>query len=156
MTGEDLIKLAQINVEAWSKGDWERMKEPLALGVVCHEFGTQRTLRGMDQFVEAYQGWKKMSSDGTGRVIHSFALGDTVVLEVLWTGTQTGPLMGPSGDIPASGKSFSVPAVQVVIFKDDKIIEMRHYFDLLTLLQQIGAAPKPAGMEMKEEVSAGM
>jgi steroid delta-isomerase-like uncharacterized protein len=156
MNSEEMIRLASINVEAWGAGDWQRMREPYAPDVVCHEFGTQRSFRGIDQFVQSYQAWKDMAADGTGRVLNAFAIGNTVILEVLWTGTQTGPLVGPGGAIPPSGKAFSVPAAQIAVFKDDKIVEMRHYFDLMTLLQQIGAAPKPMPEESKAEISAGM
>ena len=156
MTGEDLIRLARENVDAWSVGDWGRLKEPFSPDLVYHELGTQRTLRGIDQLVEVYKGWKKSIPDGAGRVVSALASGNTVVLEVIWSGTQTGAIPGPGGEIPASGKSFSMPAAQVITFKDDKIIEFHHYFDMLTMVQQIGAAPRPAGVETKEEISAGM
>jgi hypothetical protein len=37
-----------------------------------------------------------------------------------------------------------LPAVQVNTFKGDKIVESKEYFDLMTLLAQIGALPAPA------------
>jgi len=156
MTGEDLIRLATENVEAWSLGDWERLKAPFSSDVVYLELGTQRTLRGLDQLVETYKSWKLSIPDGTGRVVSSLASGNTVVLEVIWSGTQTGPIQTPGGVVPASGKSFTLAAAQVITFRDGKIIEFRHYFDMLTMLQQIGAVPKPAGAETKEEIAAGM
>lgn len=153
MTAEEMIRLASINVEAWSVGDWERLKAPLSPDLICTEFGTQRILHGVDQFVDMYKTWKQMAPDGVGKIVNSLVSGNTVVLEVLWSGAQSGPLPTPGGVIPASGKPFSIPACQVVIFKDDKIVELRHYFDLTTLLQAIGAAPK---LEIKEEVLPGI
>jgi predicted ester cyclase len=58
--------------------------------------------------------------------------------EVLWEGTHTGLLKGPFGEIPATGKRGSVNAVQIFHFEGDKIRELRHYFDLMTVLNQIG------------------
>jgi len=153
MSGEDLISLASENVEAWTVGDWDRVRAPLAPDVVYNEVGTQRTLHGADEVVEVYKDWKRAIPDGKGRVVSALASGNTVVLEVIWSGTQTGLLRGPGGDIPPSGKSFSLPAAQVITFKDDKVVECHHYFDLLTMLQQIGAAPEPAGVETEEEAA---
>ena len=62
-----------------------------------------------------------------------------VVQEVTWTGTQTGPLATPDGEIPASGKHQSTAAVLVLDYEGDELKEYRHYFDMLSLLQQIGA-----------------
>jgi len=69
---------------------------------------------------------------------------DTVVLEITWQGTHTGDLVSPMGAIPPSGKRVNLSAVQVVRFKGDKVAETRHFFDLMTLLDQIGAVPMPA------------
>lgn len=55
---------------------------------------------------------------------------------------HTGPLVGPAGTIPASNKRTKVSAVQVVTVEGDKVKLTRHYFDLMSLLQQIRAIPQ--------------
>jgi hypothetical protein len=60
-------------------------------------------------------------------------------LEIVWKSVHTGPLQTPTGAIPASNKPIEVPACQVVRVKGDKIQSSAHYFDLLTLMKQIGA-----------------
>lgn len=142
MTEEDLIRLARENVEAWNAGDWQRLKAALAPDVVYDEVGSQRRMQGADQFVRAYQGWKKAVPDGKGKITNSVAADNTVVIEVTWMGTHNGPLETPGGTIPPSGKSWNLRGAQVVVLKDGKIKEVRQYFDMMTLLQQIGAVPK--------------
>jgi SnoaL-like polyketide cyclase len=70
---------------------------------------------------------------------NSFARGNSVAVEVTWTGTQTGPLVGPSGKIPPSGRSWSVLGAQLITIQGDKPKERRQYFDWLTLLPRIEA-----------------
>ena len=70
---------------------------------------------------------------------NAFASGNTVVLEITWQGTHTGPLEMPNGTIPASGKRQSTPSAWIFQFEGVKIKESHHYFDMVTLLQQIGA-----------------
>jgi len=139
---QDMIKTARENVEAFTAGDWQRLKAALATDVIYDEIGSQRRLQGADQMVEAYKGWKQAIPDGKGTITNAFASGNSVLIEVTWTGKQTGPLVGPSGTIPPSGKVWNVQGAQVITVEGGKIRKLHQYFDLLTLLQQIGAAPK--------------
>ena len=60
-----------------------------------------------------------------------------------WTGTNNGPLSGPFGTIQPTGKVGKVAAAQVACFEEDKICEIHHYFDLMTVLRQMGVGPQP-------------
>ena len=77
--------------------------------------------------------------DVKGTITNSFQSGNTVTLEISWAGTHTGPLEMPSGTIPGSGKSQTTPSAWVMDFEDEKVKQSRHYFDMMTLLAQIGA-----------------
>jgi steroid delta-isomerase-like uncharacterized protein len=138
MSQQDMINLARENVEAYNAGDWHRLKAALAPNVIYDEVGGQRRLQGAGQFVEAHEGWKQAGPDSKGTITNAFASGNTVMIEVHWTGTQTGPL----GAIPPSGKSWSVRGAQVFTIEGGKIKELRQYFDMMTILQQMGAVPE--------------
>jgi len=135
---EQLIRSALENIEAFNAGDWNRLRGAVAADVVYDEIGSQRRVEGAEKFVESYQGWKKAAPDCIGTVKSTLTGGNIVAVEVRWDGTQTGPL----GDIPASGKKWSVPGVQMITLENGKIKELRQYFDMLTILQQIGAATR--------------
>jgi ketosteroid isomerase-like protein len=66
--------------------------------------------------------------------------GNIVVLEVVWKGIHSGPLDMPTGTIPASNGALDMPSCQVFEIKDGKVATFTQYFDLLTMLRQIGAA----------------
>ena len=104
------------------------------------ELGTQRKIEGPDKIVELFKGWKTAFPDAAGTVTSAFASGSKAALEVTWKGTHTGPLETPEGTIPASGKRQETSAAVFLTFEGDKIKESRHYFDSMTLLEQIGAA----------------
>ena len=82
--------------------------------------------------------------NGMGTITKALTSGNSVALEVTWTGTHTGPLVGTGGTIPPSGNSWSLPGAQLITFQGDKIKELHQYFDMLTLHQQIGAAQSAA------------
>ena len=137
----DLIAIAREVVDAFSAGDLERSVAPQAGGVYS-ELGTQRRLNGKDEILPALKGWRTAMPDVKGTVTSALASGNTVVLEITWEGTQTGPLETPDGTIPASGKRQVTPAVWVFDFEGDRIKESRQYFDMVTFLSQIGAMPQ--------------
>ena len=140
----DKVQLAKQNVEAFGKGDWASFKAPLSADSVYEELATQRRVQGPDAIVELSKGWREAFPDAKGTITKAVESGDTVVLEIIWEGTHTGELKSAMGPIPATYKKVKIPAVEVVTFKTDKIAETKHYFDLMTLLGQIGALPTPA------------
>jgi steroid delta-isomerase-like uncharacterized protein len=139
---DKMVKIAREQVDAFSSGDWERVRAGLASDARYDEFGTERKVDGPEKIVELFKGWKQAFPDAAGTVTSAFASGDTAVLEVIWKGTHTGPLTTAEGTIPASGKSQETPGAIFFTFEGDKIKESRQYFDSLTLLKQIGAQPK--------------
>ena len=137
----DLTSIAREAVEAFNASDWERSKAIMTPDYVYTELGTQRRIQGPEEVVAAMQGWKEAMPDAKGTVTNALASGNTVTLQVTWEGTQTGPLEGPTGTIPASGKRQVTPAAWILTFGGEKIKESHHYFDMVTLLVQIGAMP---------------
>ncbi len=75
------------------------------------------------------------------QVDRNIAKDETVV--ALWsaTGTHTGPLNGPSGVIPPTGKKFTGTAVNVEDNRNGKLVRVITSYDLLALLQQLGLVP---------------
>lgn len=142
MADQDLIKMARELVKAFNASNWEGIKATLARDCVYNELGTGRRIQGPDQFVQAMKGWKGAFPDAKGTVRNAFASGNTVTLEITWEGTHSGPLVGPAGVIPASGKRQVTPAAWVLKFQRGKVKESRHYFDMVTLLRQLGAMPQ--------------
>ena len=137
----DPIEVAKIGVEAFNAADWDRFRSALTPDSVYEEFATGRRIVGADPITEADMGWKQAFPDARGTIRNAVASGSTVTLEITWEGTHTGDLVGPHGTIPASGRSVSLPAAQVVEVEGDKARSTRHYFDLMTLMSQIGAVP---------------
>jgi steroid delta-isomerase-like uncharacterized protein len=142
MAEQDLIRAARGIVDAFNAGDWERCRAALAVDSFYDEVGTSRRLKGLGDIIPCWQAWKEAMPDVKGSVTNAFATGNTVVLEVTWKGTHTGPLAGPKGAIPATGKQQTTRASWVLNFDSGKIKESRHYFDMLSFMQQLGIFPQ--------------
>jgi len=68
------------------------------------------------------------------------AEGDEVATRYTFRGTQQGALMG----IPASGKSVAISGISIYRITDGKMDQAWVEYDMLGLLQQIGAVPAPS------------
>lgn len=80
--------------------------------------------------------------DGRFDVRHSHEAGDTIIVEGVYRGTQTGPLEGPGGTIPPTGRELAVPYCDVLRVRDGKLVEHRVYWDQATFMAQLGLAPE--------------
>jgi len=70
--------------------------------------------------------------------------GDTAVTEATYSGTHTGTLRTPNGDIPATGKQVQGRQVAVQRVRDGLVWSEHLYFDQLEMLSSLGLAPQPA------------
>ena len=85
------------------------------------------------------EGWATALPDSKATFEAAHVGGNTVILELTWRGTQSGPLQTPAGNIPATNKKIEVRAVQIVeLTPEGKTRRVRHYFDMATLLAQLG------------------
>jgi steroid delta-isomerase-like uncharacterized protein len=135
----DLISIARTDVEAFNEGDWDRLRASYAPDCVYEEPATKRRVEGPDPLVEVNRAWKAAFPDARGTITNELESGDTVVQEITWEGTQSGPLQTDEGEIPASNRRVEVKAAQVIRLEGEQIKEIRHYFDMLGMLEQIGA-----------------
>jgi len=140
----NVIEIAKASITAYNQKDWTKAKDLLAADAVYDEKGTHRRIQGAGEIIEAWRGWAKAFPDSKATFVREFASGNTVVFELVWKGVHTGPLQTPTGTIPASNKAIEMPACQVVQVEGGKVKSASHYFDMLTMLTQIGATKSAA------------
>ena len=85
--------------------------------------------------------WLSAFPDASVTVHHETASGETVVQEFTFEGTHSDTLASPQGDLPPTNKRLSGRGVQALDIRDDKISEVRLYFDQVQLLMQLGLMP---------------
>jgi steroid delta-isomerase-like uncharacterized protein len=148
MTQQDAASLLRENIEAFNAGDWSRFVATLANRGMFEDLPVQRRQTSRNEAADQFFQWKHSFPDVHGTVQEIVSSGDTAAARIMWEGTHRGDLVGPMGTLPATGKRAHISACIVVKAERGKIAESHHYFDLLTMLQQIGAVPQPAGTEM--------
>jgi steroid delta-isomerase-like uncharacterized protein len=151
---KDMLELLQRNLAAYAAADWPAFKADLASDVVYEEIATGRRANGADAYVDVIKLWKAAFPDSKGTIKRYFASENVGVAELEWEGAQTGALETPFGKVPATNQKVRLEAVLINKFENGKIVAVRHYFDLTTLMQQLGviAARPTAPAEGKQAV----
>ena len=140
MPQPSIIDVAKAPVIAYNEKDWNAVKAAVAPGFVYDEVATNRKPQGVDDVLAVWRGWATAIPDSKATFHTASAAGNTVVLEVTWQGTHTGPLQTPGGEIAPTGRKIAIRACQVIEVANEKAQVMRQYFDMATLMQQLGVA----------------
>lgn len=71
---------------------------------------------------------------------------DAACIEATVHGTNTGPLALPGEELPPTNKAVSMPVCVVMRFDDEgKLVAEHDYFDLVTMMEQLGLSePAPS------------
>ncbi len=139
-TVQSNTQLFRDNIQAFNDGDIERFASFIADDGVYHQFGTNDTFHGREEFKAAVAGWKSAFPDMQGEILAIIESGDKVAATVRWRGTHTEDMVGAEGTIPATGKPVDVQSSFMNTVKDGKFIDSQNHFDMLTMLQQLGVA----------------
>ena len=138
---QDAMGLATDLIEQFNRRDFAGMLESAGGQVDYTEIGTGRHITDADEFVAALEAWTTGFPDVRGTVLSAMRDGDRLAMEIRWDGTHTGPLVTPSGTLPASGNPSSTRAVEIFTVRDGRIVDMTHYLDVMGMLTQITAMP---------------
>jgi steroid delta-isomerase-like uncharacterized protein len=133
-----LITAAKAPILAYNDKNWDVLKSLLTPDFVYDEVATGRKVQGIDHVLPVWQGWAAALPDSKATFHNACASGDTVVLEVTWRGTHQGALHTPKGAIPPTGKPIELRSCVVCEMAGEKCRSQRQYFDMGTMLQQIG------------------
>jgi steroid delta-isomerase-like uncharacterized protein len=138
----DLKVIAAENVAAVNAHDADRIRATYADDAVLVAPGVR--LEGADAITEYVMVWIRAFPDMHQTVVNGLATDGWVVQEWTATGTHTGTLVSPEGEIPPTNRFSTTRGMQLQRIVDGKIAEEHLYFDELQLLEELGLIPEPA------------
>ncbi|HEU4682778.1 MAG TPA: ester cyclase [Gemmatimonadales bacterium] len=137
---QQLVAAAKAPILAFNEKNWDAARASISPSFVYEEVATNRKVQGADQVIPLWQGWATAFPDAKATFHREHVSGDTVVFEMSWRGTHKGPLQTPNGSIAPTENRIDVRACMTVEVTGDKANAQRHYFDMGTILQQLGVA----------------
>jgi steroid delta-isomerase-like uncharacterized protein len=138
MSEQTLVDAAKAPIIAYNEKNWDAATRAISPGLAYDEVATHRQLRGAVDVIAAWKGWAAAFPDSKATFEAAHVSGNTVILEVTWRGTHTGVLRTSTGEIPATGRQIDMPACQIVEVADGKAQRIRQYFDMATMMAQLG------------------
>jgi steroid delta-isomerase-like uncharacterized protein len=145
---EQVTQNAREFAEAWvgymNSGDFDGLRSLYAENIYANLPSQQRRVEGADVLVNSVREWTNAFPDlrGTLNAVHQD--GKTVIIEVTFDGTWSGPL-----DMPGvvqrtpTNRPMTSDVCEVMELENGKLVAQRPYYDMLAILQQIGALEAP-------------
>jgi len=123
----------RIYEEVWNQGALDVLDEILCSDSVSHE--PTGDVQGIEGYKLFYGMFSSAFSEIHFTVDEQIAEGDLVVTRFAATSTHTGELMG----IPATGADVAITGITVAKIVEGKIVESWNNWDVLGMMQQLGA-----------------
>lgn len=131
-------------VEAFNATDLDRVEELAADDFELLDVATGEIFRGKEGARRNAEGWFTPFPDVELEIVNLVASGDWEIFEGIGRGPHTGPLVTPEGEIPPTGRNVELRFCSVAQVRDGKFVKARDYYDIATIMQQLGLMPEAA------------
>jgi steroid delta-isomerase-like uncharacterized protein len=142
MSVTDNAALTRRLYEAFNRGDLEGAAAMATDHVEVDLVPMGHVFRGRQEFRDGFMGgFKRAFPDIQLTIVNQVTGGEYVVNECTWNGRHTGPLAGPNGDIPPTGKSVNGARIcEVWRVENGKLARLTNYQDAAAWMRQLGLA----------------
>ena len=134
--------LVEKHYQGMNSGDWDHIDGVFHPDVETSMPGGEPT-RGTAAFRATGQVFKRAFPDMKLELFRAVESDNLVIAEGRMTGTHSGPLASPQGEIPPTGRKISFDFADAFETQDGKVVKHRVYFDQMLLLGQLGLLPEP-------------
>ncbi len=124
--------------ELWNARDFDGMLRHASADIECLEVATNTARQGHEGYRAFAEGWATAFPDARVEIRRVIANDNGVVVEFVGHGTHTGPLVGPAGTIPPTGRRAELSLCDVLEIEEGQVRRVRSYYDMATLMRQLG------------------
>jgi steroid delta-isomerase-like uncharacterized protein len=136
------VQTALAVYESFNKRDLDGAVKPIAEDLVFENHGLGQTYKSRAEFRDSLQSWITGFTNGMITEPRAIDAGDTVIIRFIGKGKNDGP-MGPYQK--PTGRTLELPFVDIWQFDaQGRIVAGETYFDMLSMLVQLGHAERPA------------
>lgn len=130
------VEVLETYLKAIDSHDVDGIRGTFAADIVVQAPGA--SLAGVDAVADWVAVFWRAFPDLRHDILTSVESDGVAAAEVRFSGTHTGPLASPDGDIPATGKAFAFTYTHITRFADGVITEDHVHFDQMDFLTQLG------------------
>jgi steroid delta-isomerase-like uncharacterized protein len=133
-----MLDLVHAHLDAYSTSDWRKLGAVLSPDVVYDDVGNRQRIIGVAGYLAIAQRWKRAFPDLRATVQRSFSVGNSAMIELIWSGRHLGPFDMASMTVAATRREVSLRSGVFYAVSGRQIREARHYYDMLSVLSQLG------------------
>jgi steroid delta-isomerase-like uncharacterized protein len=129
--------------DAFNNHDLDRVAAMVSEDFVLADFAAEsQVFRGLQGIRQWLQIFLTALPDANTEFTNVVADGENwVFTEFVGQGTHTGPLVGPAGNIPPTGRRIEFPVGELMRVEEGKFTLVHVYYDGATLMRQLGVFP---------------
>jgi ketosteroid isomerase-like protein len=124
--------------DAWNRRDLDAWVGAFTPDATWHNAPTGETFTGPEGMAQNYRNWDVPFPDGLCTEIEVLAGDDFAVGRFIARGVNKGPLAGPEGEIPATGRSLAIPFCDVHRLRGGRIASTDRYWDQASVNGALG------------------
>jgi steroid delta-isomerase-like uncharacterized protein len=142
MNVDENIRKVERSLEAYNRRDFEAFASPFMEAATYSSPNLPEPLKGRQQISEHFAHHPESFPDTHIQIERSFGQSNWVCVELTWTATHQGSLLGPDDTmIPPTNKPVRLLIAAVYRFDGEQIAEGREYWDQVAFLTQLGLFP---------------
>ena len=138
----DPIKIAHLIYDSFNNRDFNKSKSVISEQAEWLDMAAGTSFHGKEGFKQYDQNWLTAFPDGKIEVKKIMSAGESLVVELVGRGTHTGAFRSPTGVIPPTGKKVELHVCDVMQIRNGEIVLGHSYYDIASLLKQLGQVEK--------------
>jgi steroid delta-isomerase-like uncharacterized protein len=141
MDKHELEAMDDKGMAAWSSHDPDAWAGMFADEFVYHDWTVPEPIRDKDSVRAHFMAWMNAFPDMKVSTVSRVIGDDAVAAEIMFNGTNTGPMVMGGMEMPPTGKSAQGRGSSIARVKDGKIVEFRGHPDAAGVMMQLGLMP---------------
>lgn len=143
ITEEEAKALLDTALEIWNEGNLDLIEDVFAPEIVAHTSTFPEDIVGH----EGIMNWVKFARTAFPDMNMTFdeiiAKGNKIAAAFTVTGTNTGPLIMPAGELPPTGKQVRFRGIGIDYVGNGKIVRELVVYNILEMMMQLGFTLTP-------------
>lgn len=139
MASTTILKIAKKEVDAFNRHDADAFAAGYTDGATAYDPQYPEPLKGREAIRKDIADFFTAFPDVQAKVLNTVISGNSIAFEVEMSGTHKGPLITPTGTIPATNKHMKMLGGRFMrINSRGQITECNRYYDLAGIMMQLG------------------
>lgn len=143
ITNEQVNALIDEHLKIWNERNIALVDKCFSQDCVFENSVSHGPRVGSEAFKNQLSYEFKALSDINLKLKDVFIKDDKIAMILTWTATHSGPLVLPTGTIPATGKIIKSSSVNIARVANGKFVEYRFYFNPLDIILPLGFSLTP-------------